>query len=551
MLQSLYIRNYVLIDRLEMEFDSGFTTITGETGAGKSILMGALSLILGKRVDTSVLKLKDAKCIVEGTFQPGESLQEIFRSHELDFEPVTTLRREISPSGKSRAFVNDTPVNLNALRELGNRLVDIHSQHQNLQLNDHLYQMEVVDHLAGLHEELEGYQKTFSAYTVNGRELERLREESSRLKGELDYMQFQYQELESAQLKEGEMQSLETDLQRAEHTEEIRKALYTAAGHLTDETAGILDQLRESLQQLKKITGVFSPAAEWAGRMESAYIELKDLAAEVLAEAGKVDLEPGVLERLQERVDLLYGLMQKHRAGNIDELIALRERLSERIDSLVFSEDRIRELETERGKLRKELEKRADLLHLKRSEAAVELQHKVEPQLRQLGIPNARFSAIVGPSGGFNEFGTDEVRFLFSANKQVDQEEISSVASGGEMSRLMLCIKSLVSGRKGMPTLIFDEIDAGVSGEIADRVGGIMKQLANGRQVIAITHLPQVASRGGEHFTVFKEDTDDATYTRIRKLGNSERVTEIARMLSGKEVTEAALSNARNLLGVQ
>ncbi len=549
MLLSLYIRNYVLIDQLEMEFSSGFTTITGETGAGKSILMGALSLILGKRVDTSVLKLKDSKCIVDGSFRPGEHLRELFRLHELDFEPVTSIRREIAPSGKSRAFVNDTPVNLQIMKEIGNRLVDIHSQHQNLQLNDHLYQLEVVDHMAGLHPELEDYQQTFVEYSRVRKELEKVKSETAQLKGELEYMQIQYNELEAAQLKEGEMESLERDLQRAEHTEEIRGALFLAAGHLSDENTGILDQMKESLDQMKKIAPLFNPSQEWAARMESVYIELKDLAAEVFGEAGRVELEPGILEQLQERVDLLYGLMQKHKAGHVEELIGLRDQFSEKIESLVFSEDRIHELEKDKKALRKKLEKQAGILHLKRSGAAEELVGKLEPQLRQLGISNARFLAVVEQTPQFTEYGTDEVRFLFSANKQVDLEEISAVASGGEMSRLMLCIKSLVSGRKGLPTLIFDEIDAGVSGEIADRVAGIMDRLAVGRQVVAITHLPQVASRGNEHFVIFKEDTTDATYTRIRKLKDGERVTEIARMLSGREVTEAAISNARNLLG--
>jgi len=550
MIHSLYIKNYVLIDQLEMQFSEGFTTITGETGAGKSILMGALSLILGQRVDTSVLKLKDAKCIVEGTFHTGESVRKVFDENDLDFETITTLRREISPGGKSRAFINDTPVNLPLLREIGNRLVDIHSQHQNLQLNDHLYQLDVIDHIAGTGKALAEYQTTYAAYTNISRELEQVRSEIVKLKGEMEYMQFQYNELDAANLKEGEMEHLEADLQRAEHTEEIRNALFHSAQLLSGETTGILDQLKESLVELQKISKYYKPSQELASRMESAYIELKDLLNEVEVQADKADIEPGKLEKLQERVDLFYSLMQKHRVREMGELIVIRDQLQAKLEELTFSDEKIRELEKEKSGLEDVLERLSEVLHLKRTTAAEGMQKKVESQLRQLGIPNARFKVGIDKKGSYDQFGSDEITFLFSANKQVSMEEISRVASGGEVSRLMLCIKSLVSDRKGMPTLIFDEIDAGVSGEIADKVGGIMDQLAEGRQVMAITHLPQVASRGADHFIVYKEDTKDATYTRIKKLISEERITEIARMLSGERVTDAALSNARVLLRI-
>lgn len=550
MIQSLYIRNYLLIDHLELDFSSGFITITGETGAGKSILMGALSLILGQRVDTSVLKLKDAKCIVEGTFIPGERVRQVFESNELDFEEVTIIRREIAPGGKSRAFINDTPVNLPLLKEIGNLLVDIHSQHQNLRLNDHLYQLEVLDHMAAIDRELKEYRLAFSSYSAISQELDRFRKEASELKQELEYMQFQHDELQSAQLKEGEMDELENELQRAEHAEEIRNALFDSAALLSADNTGILDQLRSALTQLQKIAKFFNPSKELAARMESAYIELKDLASEVEHQAGKTEMEPGKLEQLRERTDTLFGLMQKHRARDLEQLIALRNQLSSRIEAVTFSDEKIRQLEQEQSGLRAILQKQAGVIHQKRADAAAQMQTQVESQLRQLGIPNARFQAELSATGNFDVNGSDQARFLFSANKQLPMEEISRVASGGEISRLMLCIKSMVSDRKGMPTLIFDEIDAGVSGEIADKVGGIMAGLAEGRQVMAITHLPQVASRGSDHFVVFKEDTPDATYTRIRKLRLEERVTEIARMLSGEEVSEEALSNARVLLRV-
>ena len=550
MIQSLYIRNYLLIDHLELDFSSGFITITGETGAGKSILMGALSLILGQRVDTSVLKLKDAKCIVEGTFLPGEQVRKVFESNELDFESVTIIRREIAPGGKSRAFINDTPVNLPLLKEIGNLLVDIHSQHQNLRLSDHLYQLEVLDHMAAIDHELREYRETFTSYSAISQELSRVRKEVSDLKDELEYIQFQHNELQSANLKEGEMDELESELQRAEHAEEIRNALLESTTLLSGESTGILDQLKISLSQLQKIVRFYNPSKELATRMESVYIELKDLAAEVERQAGKTEMDPGRLDQLRERTDTLFGLMQKHRVRDLEQLIGLRMQLNSRIEAVTFSDEKILKLEKEQSGRMTILEKQAGDIHKKRAAAAAEMQKKVETQLQQLGIPNARFQAELSPTETYDLNGSDQARFLFSANKQLPMEEISRVASGGEISRLMLCIKSMVSDRKGMPTLIFDEIDSGVSGEIADKVGGIMVGLAKGRQVMAITHLPQVASRGSDHFVVFKEDTSNATYTRIKKLNKEERVTEIARLLSGEEVSDEALSNARVLLRV-
>lgn len=550
MIQSLYIKNYLLIDHLDLDFSSGFITITGETGAGKSILMGALSLILGQRVDTSVLKLKEAKCIVEGTFSPGDKVRKLFEVNDLDFDKLTTLRREISPGGKSRAFINDTPVNLPLLKEVGKLLVDIHSQHQNLQLNDQLYQMEVITHMAGVEKELAVYRKTFTVYREISRELEQISRETAALKEDLEFMEFQFNELQSARLVDGEMEELEADLQRAEHSEEIQNALSGSADLLSAESRGILDQLRAALTLLKKIATYYAPAEEMGSRLESAYIELKDINSEVELEAGKARLDPGELEQLRQRMDLLIGLMQKHRVQELGHLIVLRDQLESRIENLTFSDEKIERLNQELTDLHQTLEQQAAVLHKKRLQAAGDMQQKIEAQLKQLGIPNARFRVELEKSVEFDVNGSDQVMFLFSANKQLPIEEISRVASGGEVSRLMLCIKAMVSDRKGMPTLIFDEIDAGVSGEIADKVGGIMDQLANGRQVMAITHLPQVASRGADHFVVYKEDVSDATYTRIRKLQAEERITEIARMLSGEELSEEALSNARVLLRI-
>jgi DNA repair protein RecN (Recombination protein N) len=497
-----------------------------------------------------VLKLKDEKCIVEGTFQPGDRVRGLFEANDIDFDQLTTLRREIAPGGKSRAFINDTPVNLPLLKEVGELLVDIHSQHQNLQLNDHLYQMEVITHMAGVEKELESYRSTFVSYKERLKELEELSRESAALKEDLEYMQFQFNELQSAKLVDGEMEELETDLQRAEHSEEIQNALQESAGHLLAESSGILDQLKAALSLLQKIAQFYAPSEDLSSRLESAYIELKDIASEVEQEAGKARLEPGELEQLRQRMDLLIGLMQKHRVQELGHLIVLRDQLDAKIGNLTFSDAKIEQLQQECAALLQTLEKRAGILHKKRQHAAKEMQQKIEEQLQQLGIPNARFKVKLEKKEEYDSYGSEQVKFLFSANKQLALEEISRVASGGEISRLMLCIKALVSDRQGMPTLIFDEIDAGVSGEIADKVGGIMDQLAYGRQVMAITHLPQVASRGADHFVVYKEDTSDATYTRIRKLEPEERITEIARMLSGEELSEEALSNARVLLRI-
>jgi len=370
------------------------------------------------------------------------------------------------------------------------------------------------------------------------------------LRGDLEFMQFQFNELHSSHLKSGEMEALEEDLQRAEHAEEIRNALFQAASLLSQESTGILDQVRESLGHLRRVSAVYAPAGELSRRLESAYIELKDLSGEVQGQAERTEIVPGQLSQLQERLDLLFSLMQKHRVKGLDALIGIRDRLEEKIEEVTFSDEKLRLLENERDILLDTIRKIAGSLGRKRELAGKEMQEQVETQIRQLGIPNGKFRVIIERKEDFDRNGIDDVRFLFSANKQAQLEEITRVASGGEVSRLMLCIKSMVSGRKGMPTLIFDEIDAGVSGEIADKVGALMDRLSQGRQVLAITHLPQVASRGQDHFVVFKEDNEEATFTRIRKLDREERITEIAKMLSGEEVTEAALSNARVLLRV-
>ena len=547
MISHLKIRNYALIENLEIGFFSGYITITGETGAGKSILMGALSLILGQRAETSVLLKKTEKCVVEGQFTIGEQYAPFFKTHDLDYERETLLRREILPGGKSRAFINDTPVALTVLKELGDQLVDIHSQHQSLRLSDHSYQLTVVDYVSENRKELDRYGLLYDAWIAKRAELQRQREEIEKISGELDYYRYQFDELSKAALKPSELQELEQESLQLGHAGEIRLSLAGAGDALSGEGQA-LTLLNEALALLKRIGRVHPPSAEFANRMESTYIELKDIAAEMLALADRTDYDPEKLQQTKERIDLIYSLMQKHRVKEVDALIALRDQLGEKIDTITFSDEKLKKLEAELGSLRRELTEQAELLHSSRVKSGGFIEKRVSDQLKQLGIPNATFLVKVDKTSEPGPSGMSDVRFLFSANRQSPPEEISRVASGGEISRLMLSIKSLMSDFKGLPTLIFDEIDAGVSGEIAEKMGTIMKRMSGGRQVIAITHLPQVASQGEEHFLVYKEDEGNSTVTHIKKLSPAERVTEIAKLLSGEKLTEAAMSNARELL---
>jgi DNA repair protein RecN (Recombination protein N) len=547
MISNLKIRNYALIESLEIGFISGYITITGETGAGKSILMGALSLILGQRADTAVLLKKSEKCVVEGQFAIGNKYLPFFEEHDLDFETETLLRREILPGGKSRAFINDTPVPLSVLKELGDQLVDIHSQHKSLRLSDHIYQMNVVDHVSENGRLLGAYRKVYDAYVSKKAALKQQREEIEKISGELDFYQYQFDELSKAALKPSELEELEQESTQLEHAEEIKLSL-TGAGDALSGDGQVLNLLNEAVALQKKSGQVHPPSAEFAKRLESAYIELKDIAAEMLATAERIEYDPDKLQQSKERIDLIYSLLQKHRMKEVGELIALREQLNEKITAITFSDEHLTKLEDELHTIREELQQRAGKLHEVREKSGRFIEKKVAEQLMQLGIPNATFVVKVDRTSEPDRNGMSDVRFLFSANKQAPAEEISRVASGGEISRLMLSIKSLMSDFKGLPTLIFDEIDAGVSGEIAEKMGVIMKRMSGGRQVIAITHLPQVASQGEEHFLVYKDDEGNSTVTHIRKLSADERVVEIAKLLSGEKLTEAAISNARELL---
>jgi DNA repair protein RecN (Recombination protein N) len=549
MLKTLHVRNYALIRQLEIEFNVGLTIITGETGAGKSILLGALGLLLGNRADTSVLKDPGKKCFVEGSFSiEGYGLEGFFEANDLDYEDPLIIRREIAPGGKSRAFVNDTPVNLNLVRELGVRLVDIHSQHHNLNLNDHRFQLRVVDTVAGNHNLLAAYGDRFRQFTEQKTRLEGLREKARQAQSDLDYLNFQYNQLEEARLSGDEQESLEQELQTLDHAEEIKRSLLAVHALVEGDEGSVGELLQEAIRALKGILEYYPRSGELAGRMQSVWIELKDIAAEAETEGNVTELDPARQQVVRDRLDLIYSLMQKHGVNELPALIQIREDLGNRIHDISSYDDQISTLEKELSETLASLERLSDELSGSRKKVIPGMETRVRTLLGDLGIPNARFRITHRGLVDFTANGRDEVEYLFSASRDMDPREISKVASGGELSRLMLCIKSLLSDSLELPTIIFDEVDSGVSGEIADKVGEIMKKMAARKQLINITHLPQVAGKGDHHYLVFKKDEGGGERTGIRLLNNEERLLEVARMLSGEELTEAAISNARELL---
>ncbi|MGM0496754.1 MAG: DNA repair protein RecN [Bacteroidota bacterium] len=549
MIQSLKIKNYALIDEINIEFYPGFITITGETGAGKSILIGALSLILGNRADTSVLKDESQKCIVEASFDISKyNLQHIFEANDLDFEAETIIRREISSKGKSRAFINDTPVNIKVLKELGASLVDIHSQHHNLILKDNHFQLDILDAYAA-HEDLVGDYKThFQEYRKLKRQYENLKADAEKNKSDMDYYQFQYDQLEKLNLKEGEQEELEKELETLNHTEEIKYNLSNAYHLLSNEENSILVQLREAADSVKKIVEFFPKAKDVGERMESSYIELQDLSNEVGVMNENMEHDPERAEFIRQRLDDLYSLEHKHNVSSDKELIGIKEEFAQKLEEINSYDFKLEEIEKSLNQKKSSLKERADKISENRNQSIPSIEKHITQMLKELGIPNAVFSIEHNKLDEFTEYGQDEVRFLFSANKNIPAEEISRVASGGELSRLMLSLKSLLVETKALPTIIFDEIDSGTSGDIADKMGAIMQKMAVNTQVVNITHLPQIASKGNYHFLVYKEDDHEHTYTDIKQLTKEERVQEIAKMLSGEQLTETALQNAREFL---
>lgn len=549
MLKSLSIKNYALIDSLNIGFSDDLNILTGETGAGKSILLGAIGLIIGQRADLSVLRDKSEKCTAEGVFEiRNYGLQSFFEDNELDYEDVTILRREITPSGKSRAFINDTPVNVKVLHDLGLKLIDIHSQHQNLELNEKNYQLRLVDLVAGNEGLLKQYSDVFRKYTSLQEQLNKTLNLSAQSKKDLDYFQFQFQQLFDAKLIENEQDDLEALLEKLTHAEEIRTVFGQTNQVLADDDRSVLIVMKETLNNLSKLKLVFPEAAQIFDRLESVYVELKDIASESALIADKTENDPERIEQVNQRLDLIYSLQQKHRVANVNELLLIQADLNAKIEQIGSYDIEIEQIQKDIVAQKNKLAELAAEMYKRRISVAQLIENKVIEVLQSLGIPNAAFKLKFEKLTDFSSSGLDEVSFMFSANKSQELQEIAKVASGGEMSRLMLAVKTLITDTKSLPTIIFDEIDTGVSGEVAVKMGIILGQMAKTVQVLNITHLPQIAAKGKHHYKVFKFDQDDQTFTSIRKLNDQERIEEIAQMLSGENYSQTSVAAAKELL---
>jgi len=549
MLTRLRIQNYALIRELDVDLSPGFSIITGETGAGKSILLGALSLILGQRADSSVLKDKMVKCVVEAAFRvDGLSLEEMFLLNDIDFDNFAIFRREINPAGKSRAFINDTPVMLKTMQDIGIHLIDIHSQNQNLELNSQSFQLMVVDICAGNKELLLTYKDIYSAYRKISTELLEAEATAVKSKSDADYFQFQFDQLQKAQLVGNEQDDLEKELELLTHAEEIKSGLSNVEELLNGENISALNQIRTALGQITKMTNFLPEATVMSQRLQSLYLDLKDFAEEAAAITEKLEYDPDRIGSINVRLDLIYSLQQKHHVKTVEELIALRNSLEEKLLAVTSNEEEIVRLAKIKEHKKIEIEKLAIRLSKQRHLIAPKIETMVLRQLFQLGMPNSKFKVEISAMAAPGANGLDTVSFLFTANKNGVLCEISKVASGGEMSRVMLAIKALISKSKALPTIIFDEIDAGVSGDIAERMGIILKEISAHMQVINITHLPQIAAKGDHHFLVYKQDSEDETTTRLKLLSKPERIEELAKMLSGENITAAAILNAEELL---
>lgn len=532
-----------------MNFYSGFSVITGETGAGKSIILGALSLILGKRADTQVLLDKSRKCIIEGTFDTdGYDLQGFFDSHDLDYESSTILRREITPGGKSRAFINDTPVNLAVLKEISEKLVDIHSQHQTITLNRTDFQLAVIDSFAGITEEVSAYNKVFSSYKAFKNEYRELQEVERQSRADEDYYRFQFDELDKARLDATEQTQLEDQLQVLSHAEEIRNNLMQAQQIFSSEEQGIINSASEVEKLLARIAPYHKDIAQALERLSENLIDLKDISHEIERVGQQTDYHPAQIEEINERLDLFYHLQQKHRVNNNHELLRIKDELDQKLQNISSIDDKINELSQHITGLENSLVKAAEEISARRTGNIGAFEKEVEKKLRSLGMPDAVFKVDHHLLESFNADGIDKIRYLFSANKGLPPGPVSSIASGGELSRLMLTIKSLISQKNLLPTIIYDEIDSGISGSIAAKVGKILRESSSSMQVITITHLPQIAGKGQNHYLVYKESADGTAQTLIRQLDDNERVGEIAKMLSGTVKSDAAQQTAKELL---
>ena len=550
MLRSLYIQNYALIEKLDIGFDSGFSVITGETGAGKSIILGAIGLLLGQRADVKSIRKGASKCIIEARFDVSAyGMQPFFEANELEYEDECILRRELYASGKSRAFINDTPASLAQMKELGELLIDVHSQHQNLLLNKEGFQLNVLDLLAHDDAELAAYQKLYNDWRQARQDLEALVARAEQSRADEDYIRFQLEQLEEANLTDGEQEELEQEAEMLTHAEDIKAGLYRAGQALNADEGGVLEALKDCQNTMMGLRSVFAPAGELADRLDSVYIELKDISQEVSDKEEEVEFNPARLDEVNARLNLIYSLQQKHRVDTVKALLSLQENYALQLSAITSSDEDIARLEAQVKELFSQVTTQAQVLTEARTRAAREVERQMAARLVPLGMPNVRFQVEMGVRKEPGGHGADTVNFLFSANKNGVLQNISSVASGGEIARVMLSVKAMIAGAVKLPTIVFDEIDTGVSGEIADRMADIMQEMGdNDRQVISITHLPQIAARGRAHYKVYKEDNEVETNSHIRRLTDYERVEELAHMLSGATLTEAALNNARALL---
>ena len=550
MLKQLYIRNFTLIERLDMTFNGGFSVITGETGAGKSIILGAIGLLKGQRADSKLIKRGSEKCVIEAHFNLSRyGMEKFFNDNDVEYDADDCIvRREITAAGKSRAFVNDTPVPLSVLKELGEQLIDVHSQHQNLLLGKQDFQMEIVDIIADDKDLLDNYRKAYGDYREKQRQLDDLQERLSSNKANADFLLFQYEELDRANLVEGEQETLEAQANQMSHYEDIKTALYQADKAMSAEGTGVTENLRTAINALHSIAGVLPMAGELASRMDADFIDLKDIADELEGQLDKVDFDPKELDSINDRLDRIYSLQKKYHCDTVSQLIEIRDNLKKQLDGIENGDYDLQQVKNEVAKSMKLAIQKADSITKVRKTAAKKIEEEIKQRLVALGMPNIQFTINL-ESSELSADGADKVAYMFSANRNMPMQPVAQVASGGEIARLMLSLKAMVSGAVKLPTIIFDEIDTGVSGKIAEKMADIMCEMGNNeRQVISITHLPQIAAKGATHYKVYKEDRGDTTVSTMKLLCGEDRVNEIAQMLSGSDITEAAISNARELL---
>ena len=553
MLQSIFIQNYALIDKLDIAFEPGFSVITGETGAGKSIILGAIGLLLGQRADVKAIRNGATKCIVEAKFNIASyGMEDFFKANDIEYDSEECiLRREVNINGKSRAFINDTPASLSQMKVLGEKLIDVHSQHQNLLINKEGFQLNILDILAQDIRELTDYQNEYNEYRKVSRELDECIRQAEETRKEEDYIRFQLQQLDEADLKEGEVTELEQEAETLTHAEDIKAGLYRSAQNIGGDEGGCLTLIKDSINTLQTVCKVFAKANEWKERLKSCYIEIKDISHDMDDAQEAVEFNPSRLDFVNSRLNMIYSMMQKHHVKTDAELIEIAENYRQQLDMITSSDERISELENKKKELYDSVIRKAEILTALRTESAGKIQSQMESLLIPLGMPNVKFAVEICRKKDPDINGMDAVNFLFSANKNGTLQNVASIASGGEIARVMLSLKAMIAGAVKLPTIIFDEIDTGVSGSIAEKMALIMQDMGRqNRQVLSITHLPQIAARGNAHYKVYKEDNETGTNSHIIRLTDEERIDEIANMLSGSTMTEAARNNARALLGL-